>query len=362
MIARIAAGIALAAIAAGLPGARAEGGGLPSGSIRIAFAGDTHGYRVVDNPSLADEDLLGGVRPVLGKADLFVFNHEGTLIDGADVKANCQTFSNQSTFAVDPVFAERLDAGVPMVASLANNHAMDCGTAGLKRTLAAFGEAGIAHAGAGMDRTEACAPLALEANGIDVAFVSYLEQDPGTIIPDLAATDARPGVATIAECDAAAAIAALDTFDVVIVLLHAHWGSSWVYGGAPEHVAAVEDLLAWGADLVVSSGPHMPQGALTDGPEGSLAFMGVGNFMFRQDAPLPFAARQSMLALVEIERSAVERAWLYPIAVGADGLPRLADSSADDIVALVDALSAQYDSGIVRLKRLGLAFPARGAP
>lgn len=362
MLRWLAAGIVLAVLAAGVPGSPVESGALPSGYARIAFAGDTHGYHIVDNDAFDDTDLLGGVRSVLGKADLFVFNHEGTLIDSADIKSNCRTFGNQSTFAVDPVFAQRLDAGVPMIAAMANNHAMDCGAAGLARTISAFDDAGIAHLGAGVDRTGACAPLTTDVNGVDVAFVSYLDQDPNTIIPDIAATEDRPGVATIAQCNAQDVIAGLASHDLVVVMLHAHWGSSWVYGTSATHRAVVQSLLSWGADLVVSSGPHFPQGVVTNGPQGSLALMGVGNFMFRQNGPIPGPALQATMPLVEIENGHLARAWLYPIDTSGTGLPRLAVDNADVIVSIIDALSRQLQSAVIRLKGLALALPSRQSP
>jgi poly-gamma-glutamate synthesis protein (capsule biosynthesis protein) len=361
MVRWLAAGIVLAAFAAGLPDARVDAGALPTGYARIAFAGDTHGYNIVNDPDLQDEDLLGGVRTVLGKADLFVFNHEGTLIDEEDIAANCMSFANQSTLSTPPVFAERLDPGVPAIAALGNNHAMDCGAAGLQRTIEAFDEAGIAHLGAGMTLEEACAPLLMDVNGVELAFVSYLDQDPATLIPTSPVTETSPGVATMDACGAQQTIEALSQERTLIVMLHAHWGSSWVYGVSQQHVAIVNALLSWGADLVVSSGPHLLQGVMRDGPKGSLALMGVGNFMFRPYF-LPAAARRSVLPLVEIDAGEIARAWLYPVAVSTDGIPSLAQDSADDILQVIDSLSAQLDSAIIRLKRVGLVFPSRGAP
>lgn len=339
--------------------AMSHAGATQTGPLRLAIAGDTHGYHIVDNPALDGEDLLADVRPVLGKADLFLFNHEGTLIDNEDVAKSCRKFSNQSTFATPPEFAARLDPGIEAVASLANNHAMDCGVAGLTRTKQAFADAGISTVGAGMDLSEACAPLELSIEGVSIAIVSYLYEDPALLSPGMIATDTDPGVATLDGCDAESTLRGLSDRDLVVVLLHAHYGSSWVYGASPQHVAAVDDLFSWGADLVASSGPHFLQGVLTSSEPRAFAFTGLGDFMFGQPPFLPPQAKQSMLALVEVERSTIARAWLYPFELRA-GLPsKPATDRARDQVSLVDDLSEQYDSDVMRLGTIGLVQQRR---
>jgi poly-gamma-glutamate synthesis protein (capsule biosynthesis protein) len=333
--------------------------GLSEGNLRIAVSGDTHGYNIAGDPALEGRDLLGGVRAVLGKANVYVFNHEGTLIADSNVAANCREFDNQSTFATAPSFAQRIDVpGVTVVATLANNHAMDCGAAGLSQTIAAFSDAGIQTLGAGDDLAAACRPLEITVNGVRLAFVSYLHEDPGDLPDEVAATPNAPGVATFDGCDVQHDIDSLSA-DVVIVMLHAHWGASWEFGVADEQTSAVADLLSWGADIVVSSGPHYPQGVSTSG---KLAFMGLGDFMFHPDYTLPTQARRSIMPLIDIERGAVAAAWLYPAALDGDGLPQLQRGEpANDLIALVDDLSRDLGGAIVPLDGLALARPEPAA-
>jgi poly-gamma-glutamate capsule biosynthesis protein CapA/YwtB (metallophosphatase superfamily) len=322
-------------------------------SVTLAFAGDTHGYNIVDDPSLEGHPLLAGVSEVLDGADLVVFNHEGVLIEDDDARAQCRIFQTQSTFASLPSFAERLGLGPRAVASLANNHAMDCGPEGLVQTLKAFKEAGILTLGAGSNLAEACQPVELTLNGVDIALLSYFLQDPSTMEVDIAASEQSPGVATMAGCGAETAVRALADERVVVVSLHAHVGPSWTYAAAAEHLAAVRQLLDWGADVVVSHGPHFPQGVLLEA--NGVGLLSLGNFMFRPDYTMPPGARQGLLGLLEVSDEGVVETRLYPIEVTGEGLPVLADKAASrEILALVGRLSDDYGTTIAVQDGFGL--------
>jgi poly-gamma-glutamate capsule biosynthesis protein CapA/YwtB (metallophosphatase superfamily) len=322
-------------------------------SVKLAFAGDTHGHNIVDDPSLEGHPLLAGVNEVLEDADLVVFNHEGVLIEDDDARAYCRTFQMQSTFASLPSFAERLGLGPRAVASLANNHAMDCGPEGLAQTLKAFKEAGILTVGAGSNLGEACQPVELTLNGVDIALLSYLLQDPSTMEVDIAATEQSPGVATMAGCDAETAVRALADEHVVVVSLHTHVGSSWTYATAAEHLAAVRQLLDWGADVVVSHGPHFPQGVLLEA--NGVGLLSLGNFMFRPDYTMPPDAHQGLLGLLEVSDEGVVETRLYPIEVTGEGLPVLAEKAASGkILALIGRLSDDYGTTIAVQDGFGL--------
>ncbi len=320
--------------------------------VRIAFVGDTHGYNIITNPALDDRDLLEGVEEVLDGVDVLVLNHEGTLIEANDVAKHCRTFASQSTFAAPPSFARRLPSEPRAVASLANNHALDCGPQGLAQTRAALAEAGILAVGAGSRLDEACQPARLTVNGVPMAFLAYLLADFAMIPADIVASAEGPGVATMDRCNAETVIRALAPQAVVIVSLHAHVGSSWTHATTPEHLTAVRSLLCWGADVVASHGPHFPQGVLAQGD--GLAFLSLGNFMFRPDYDMPSAAHKSLLALLEVSEG-VSEARLYPLEVTAEGLPVLAaEPASQEILELVTQLSTQHGTSIQMRDGFGL--------
>ena len=325
----------------------------PEGRLRLALVGDANGYNIAANASLEGQDLLEGVSEVLQGADVFVFNHEGTLIEPGAAPQNCRTWEIQSTFHSPPAFAHRLAALPHVVATLANNHAMDCGPEGLVQTRKALDEAGILTVGAGSDLEEACQPAEITVNGVDVSFFAYFLPDLAGQLQEVVATENGPGVATIDECDAEAAIRAAAAHEAVVVSLHSHAGQSWAYDTAPEHLSAVRHLLEWGADVVVSHGPHFPQGVVTD--SGGVGLLSVGNFLFRPDYVMPPEAHQSLLAVVQVEDSRATETRLYPLEVTNDGLPVLAPEEASrQVLELVSRLSQEYGGSISLQDGFGL--------
>jgi poly-gamma-glutamate synthesis protein (capsule biosynthesis protein) len=320
----------------------------PAGRVTLALSGDTHGYNIAANPSLEGRDLLEGAGEVLEKADVFVFNHEGTLIDPSDAPQHCRTFETQSTFVSPPTFARRLAVMPRVVATLANNHAMDCGPEGLAQTRKAFEEAGVLTVGAGSNLAEACQPAEVTVNGVDVSFFAYFLRDVSGQLEEVVATEQTPGVATMDGCGAEAAVRAAAAQKAVVVSLHSHADQSWTYDTAPEHLSAVRHLLEWGADVVVSHGPHLPQGVVTDAR--GVGFLSLGNFLFRPDYTMPPEAHQSLLALVGMADSGVVESRLYPLELTSDGLPVLArGQTSRQILEVVSGLSHQH-GGIVSLQ------------
>jgi poly-gamma-glutamate capsule biosynthesis protein CapA/YwtB (metallophosphatase superfamily) len=320
----------------------------PEGRLRLALVGDTNGYNIAGNASLEGRDLLEGVNEVLEGADVFVFNHEGTIIEPGDAPQNCRTYETQSTFASPPTFAHRLAVMPHVVATLANNHAMDCGPEGLAQTRKAFEEAGILTVGAGSNLAEACQPAEVTVNGVDVSFFAYFLPDVAGRLQQVVATEDGPGVATMDGCGAEVAVRAAAAHEAVVVSLHSHAGQSWTYDTAPEHLAAVRHLLEWGADVVVSHGPHFPQGVVADA--GGVGFLSLGNFLFRPDYTMPPEAHQSLLAFVEMNGSRVAETRLYPLELTSDGLPVLArGQTSRQILELVSGLS-QEDGGSISLQ------------
>ena len=76
--------------------------------------------------------------------------------------------------------------------TLANNHVLDFGAVGLRDTLAAAAQAGIATVGAGFSSTTARRPAIFVVGGLRVAFLGYSDINP----LGFKATDTTPGTAT----------------------------------------------------------------------------------------------------------------------------------------------------------------------
>lgn len=194
--------------------------------------------------------MLEAVRPIIEGVDVAICHLEtpvaapGTEVDG-----------------VVPVFgAPRQIAGEIRAAgydrcSLASNHALDQGAAGIDATLAAFDRADLGHAGMGRDLAESAATV-FQVNGVAVAHLSASSYFNGFSPP--AGEPWRVNEIDAERIVDEALQARADGASVVVVSLH--WGSEGVSDVIPEQRQVAEALTASGAvDLIVGHHAHVVQ-------------------------------------------------------------------------------------------------------
>jgi poly-gamma-glutamate synthesis protein (capsule biosynthesis protein) len=240
---------------------------------------------------------------LLGDGDIAFVNLEGPLTD-----------AGAPTDTVARVRGERwLAAGLAaagvQVATVANNHAMDFGAAGLLDCVAALGEAGIAAVGGGPDLVSALEPALVQAGGLTFAFLGLTSTLPNgsaagdrraglapvrvisRFVVDPVVIDQNPGMAPYVETVAgaedveracAAVRRARERADVVVVGIH--WGvpDGWV----PAYQSELADyqrplghaLIDAGADAVIGHHPHVLHGIELH--RGRPVFHSLGNFLF----------------------------------------------------------------------------------
>ena len=210
-------------------------------------------------------------------------------------------------------------AGV-RVASVANNHAMDCGPRGLARTLESCRAAGLATAGAGPNLAAAREPARLEVGGLRVVLLAYSASHG-----DAAAAD-RPGVAPL---DAAILREDIARWrpEADVLIVSAHWGSMYVDYPAPRVLDLATVIEDAGADLVLGHHPHVTQGfrrrarALTLFSLGETAFNSrSGDFHASLAADLRREAGVFTAILADTHGLEVEPFWLDE-----DGFPQAVD-------------------------------------
>lgn len=157
--------------------------------------------------------------------------------------------------------------------TLANNHTMDYGADGLRRTLRECDHEGLATVGAGTDHDAALEPHRTTVGGVSVAVFSVCEQEFGV------AADASPGTAWGSHPDVRSRIAeAAAGTDVVVVVTHG--GVEYVPLPPPQRQQQLRQFVEAGADLVVGHHPHVPQG--WEVHHGTPIFYSLGNFRFPQ--------------------------------------------------------------------------------
>jgi poly-gamma-glutamate synthesis protein (capsule biosynthesis protein) len=212
----------------------------------------------------------GKVRKYLRGADLTLANLENPMIRDA------VWHPEDTTFTGDLRLLPILEQGGIDGVTLGNNHILDAGTSGLEETLVHLDEAGIAHAGAGMDLAEAREPMVFDLGGTKVGVLSY----QGVPSYDWAwATQRAPGTAPITEEVMREDVERLRS-RVDVVVVSPHWGKEYIATPEPWQVEYAHAAVDAGADIFVGGHAHWPKGV--EVYKGKPIFYGVGNFLLDQ--------------------------------------------------------------------------------
>ena len=190
--------------------------------------------------------FLENVRPIFEADDLTFVNLEGPLTT-SDEKRSGRIYN----FKGDPEYVQILAGSSVELAGLANNHALDFGTSGLKETAAVLEAAGVGYCGYKSVWRK-------ELNGFAVTCLSVTEWDYTT--------------AELAEMLAAER----GKCDLMIVMIH--WGEEKEYSATDSQVEYGHALVDAGADLVLGSHSHVIGGV--EEYSGKYIVYGLGNFCF----------------------------------------------------------------------------------
>jgi poly-gamma-glutamate synthesis protein (capsule biosynthesis protein) len=206
-------------------------------------------------------------RAWLKKADYAIGNLEAPFTDYGEPA------SKTYTFRVPPLMAKGLVSAGFDVVTLANNHILDYGEAGMRSTWAILDSLGIAWCGAGEDRYSAGRSVILEHMGWKVAFLAFSLTYPG----EFWATSNRAGTAyphmeimreELSRCRSLA--------DLIIVSFH--WGQELRATPKSYQRLYAHRAVEWGADLVLGHHPHVLQGL--EIYKGRLIAYSLGNYVF----------------------------------------------------------------------------------
>lgn len=304
--------------------------------LRLAIVGDIMLARHVERRAnrTGYDSLFAHARAELEEADLALGNLECALSERPTIKGK------KIVLRAKPKAAEALAKAGFDALSLANNHAFDCGPAGLTDTVQGLQEAGILPVGTSPK------PQTIERNGVRIALLAYCDfpNDSGgpgiSYTPNLPLPLERsergrgpggrvseptnhpnlplplehsertwePGTKdSVAEQELTAQIlSAKKDADVLVVLWH--WGTE----GSSEPDARQKRLARIaanaGADLIVGSHPHVlqPIGWLTaKSGNRCLVAYSIGNFVFDSTKE---TERRSAILNVQIGKIGV-RSW-----------------------------------------------------
>ena len=254
-------------------------------SIQSAVVMDSRGYDLLFEKITAD----------LSAADITFANLE-TSVDHKRGVSGYPKFNSRPE-----LLAALKKAGVNVV-SVANNHVMDTGSDGLKRTLDNIEAAGLVFIGAGRTKAEAGETKFLKARGVNVAFLAYTYGTNQRLPPR--SPDA-PGVNIIgnhSETDLARAAESVRRAraDADLVVVSLHWGDEYATSPTSWQRRVASELIEAGADVLLGHHPHVLQPIESyiarDERMGLIAYS-LGNFISSQNADVSYLNKTHRKAL-----------------------------------------------------------------
>ena len=206
------------------------------------------------------------IREEILSSDLAIVNLECPLTGG---KGNI--VKDGPVISADPGTVRFLRHAGFEVASLANNHIMDRGAAGLWDTMETCRKVGISTVGAGINLEEAGKPLYLERKGIVVAVIAVAEHEFAVASKDTPGANPADPLWSNRTLQQACAHA-----DFVLVVLHG--GNEYYPYPRPGLVDLCRYLVDQGAHAVVCHHPHVA-GGMEIYKKAPLVYS-TGNFLF----------------------------------------------------------------------------------
>jgi len=178
--------------------------------------------------------------------------------------------SEHLLFRADPRSVQVLLNGGFDIVSLANNHTLNAGTAGLLQTLDHLEEAGVAYCGAHRERERSWEPCLFIEDGLVIGFVAAtdlsfehgscckVDEDLGKLKAHLAAAAEK--------CD--------------LLVASFHWGNEYQNRPMDRQTSVARAAIEAGADLVIGHHQHVLGGIGRH--RGAPILYGCGNFVFDQ--------------------------------------------------------------------------------
>ena len=229
--------------------------------IRLSFFGDF----VCKDPSHLSLDA--GFDQLLSESDILSLNFE------APIKCSCKpiTKSGPSIYQSEdcPAFLEGWGFNV---IQLANNHIMDYGEEGVTQTIQSFKKANVIGAG---EKEKAYSSAIIDVKGVKIGLLSLVQREFGAL--DDFSSENDIGTAWINHHRVNDIIRETRQLcDILVVLPHA--GIENVDIPLPEWRLRYKQFIELGADAVVASHPHVPQG--WEVYKDKYIFYSLGNFFF----------------------------------------------------------------------------------
>lgn len=242
--------------------------------------------------------------------------------------------------------------------SLANNHTLDWGRAGLIETINTLKKSGIAFAGAGINDIEAANPATLPMNKGKIIVLSYGAKSSG-IPKSWTAQENLPGINMLPENDEMAVALIKNEVDKIkqkndIVILSVHWGGNWGYDIPAKHQKLAHELIdKAGVDLIHGHSSHHPIGI--EVYQNKLIIYGAGDFINDYEGIAGYDEFRDELGLmyfpeINLENGELISLKMFPMETKNFRLHKASKSDALWLIAVLNREGRQFGTQFKRNK------------
>ncbi|WP_282936954.1 CapA family protein [Paenibacillus sp. RC67] len=237
-----------------------------STDITIAAVGDfLMKYRIIGTAKAGDkrysfDEIFEPVASYLRDADLTIGNLE-TTFSGSEIGYSVSKRSPKTgwpLFNCPDSFASTLKKLGFDVLTTANNHCMDCGISGLKRTLKVLDSKGLSHTGTYLTHKDSQQFLIKNVKGIKIGILSYTKTTNRIPVP----SDQTWSVNRIQPSKIIADIRRLKAKSVDLVIVCMHFGREYSKYPNEEQKKYFRLLFKHGADIILGAHSHVIQPSL----------------------------------------------------------------------------------------------------
>ncbi len=240
-------------------------------TVSIFIVGDIMSHRAVSKS--AEEYGFGSffkhIEDRIGKADLAIGNMEFPLAG--------KPYTGYPAFSGPDEYPQYLsDVGFDVFLT-ANNHILDKGTAGLRRTIEVLERKGLMYTGvAGTAAADTLLnPLMLHVRGLRIALINF------TYGTNVGPWDKWPKVNYMRKSEILPMLERAKASEADLVMVFPHWGIEYLLHHDKEQEELARWLLENGADVIVGHHPHVIQDV--QWIEGKPVIYSLGNALSNQN-------------------------------------------------------------------------------
>lgn len=251
--------------------------------IRISAAGDImfHDAQLksaydTQNNTYHFESVFEDVKPIFSAADLALANFETTMAGSSIEYRGYPTF-NSPDETIDAIKYAGID-----VLTTANNHSLDTGSDGLKRTVEIIREKGLESVGTYDEKPESRV-LMQDVEGVKIAILSYTESTNG--LGDQYPAEELNAMINLMDKEIIMEdIQEAKEREADLIITFMHWGIEYAEEPNETQIEFAEMMAKEGVDIILGSHPHVIQRSevLEVDDHKTFVIYSMGNFVSNQ--------------------------------------------------------------------------------